>query len=165
MPLPDGGMVVPAAYSAELAAALELLDAFLRGTPPPGSVTAPRMTGRMREVQAVAQEAALRHRQQENRRGWAAPTAPHVPVLPPAQPVASSDGEMVTTEQAAVLTGFSAEWVRRLAASGVVRGRKGPRNTWEVDLEDVRAYRAGRPTHERHQAGPGHSGTAGRSAA
>ncbi|WP_372514177.1 helix-turn-helix domain-containing protein [Streptantibioticus rubrisoli] len=51
---------------------------------------------------------------------------------------------MIPTRRAADIAGVSVEWVRRLAASGKIRGHQTDRNTWRVHLGDVRAYRDGR---------------------
>lgn len=140
--LPDGGMVVPAPLCAELAGALELLAGFLRGTPPPASCRAPRLSQGVLVVMRASGDAAVAYRRRQTR--MAASAAPTVTVLPPAQPVASSE-QMVTTAVAAEVVGVSPEWVRRLAADGVIRAARAPRNTWTVHLEDLRAYRAGHP--------------------
>lgn len=135
------GLVIPGDSTAELAAALDLLDAFLHGRQPPAAVKQPhQLTRAQTAIREAARTAAARYRQQETeRRSWAAPTVPPAPVLVPAQPGGSS--APVSTETAAAASGFSSEWVRRLVASGRVRGHRGPRDTWEVDLDDMLAYR------------------------
>lgn len=136
------GLVVPGDSAAELAAALDLLDAYLHGRQPLAAVKQQpqQLTRAQLAIREAARTAAARYRQQETeRRSWAAPTVPHAPVLVPAQLGGSS--ALVSTETAAAASDFSSEWVRRLVASGRVRGHRGPRDTWEVDLNDVLAYR------------------------
>lgn len=144
--LPNGaGLWVPAELTAELAGALATLEAYQRGTPPPTACTQPRLTRGAAEVLQAAREAAVQHRRRENlRRATLTSAGPTVTVLPPAQPGAPSDLEMVTTRRAADIAGVSQEWVRRLATEGRIRGQRTDRNVWLVNLDDVRAWRNGR---------------------
>ncbi|WP_327069259.1 helix-turn-helix domain-containing protein [Kitasatospora sp. NBC_01302] len=144
------GIIVPAELCAELAGALDLLAAYLRGTPPPASCRAPRLSRAAQGVLQAARDAAVLHRRRETAR--AALATPTPPVLPPAQPPAAST-QMVTTAVAAEAVGVSPEWIRRAAAEGRIRAEQAPRNTWLVDLDDVRAWRAGR-TRRSHGGHP-----------
>lgn len=155
------GLVVPGDSAAEVAGALDLLDALLRGALSPRSARQQQLTRAQQAVRSAAREAAARH--QQARRSWAAPTVAAAAVLGPAQ-LAGSSEHLVSTGAAAAATGFSGEWVRRLAVSGIVRGRQGPRRTWEVDLDDVLAYKA-RTTERTGPDGRDPGGQAGRSAA
>jgi excisionase family DNA binding protein len=53
---------------------------------------------------------------------------------------------MITTAQAADLAKVTQERIRQLAAGGRLRAHRGPRGTWLVDADDVRAYAAERRT-------------------
>lgn len=135
VPLPDGGLYVPGPLTAELAGALELLDAFVRGTPPPSACRAPKLTRVAASVLLASRDASIAYRRRETQRTSAAPT---VTFLPAAQLQPLSDQEMVTTAKAAEIVGVSPEWIRRLASTGRIRACRAPRNTWLVDLGDVR---------------------------
>lgn len=150
--LPGADLVVPGAAAAELAGALELLAAFVRGTPPPAA----RLSKTVLGIKVAAGDAAVLYRRQATQRAItsAAPTVRAVAVLPPAQPEGSST-QMVTTATAAAAVGVSPEWVRRLAVDGKVRAELGPRRTWQVDLDDLRAWSA-----TRKRKGIRHAGTA-----
>jgi excisionase family DNA binding protein len=53
---------------------------------------------------------------------------------------------MITTAQAADLAHVSPERIRQLAAGGRLAATRGPRGTWLVAEDDVRAYAAERRT-------------------
>lgn len=136
------GMVVPGALCAELSAALDLLEAFINGTPPPAACRAPRMSRVALAVRVAAQAAGVDHQRQRTRLAIAAANVPPVTVLAPAtaEPM-STQQEMVTTEQAATITGLTEQRIRQLASAGTIRGIKAGRNVWLLDPESVRAYR------------------------
>lgn len=140
-------VVVPGPLCAELAAALDLLEAFVRGTPPPTACRAARLSRAALAVRAAAREAAVDHQRQQTRRTVAAASAPMAAVLTSAQLLSPSDqGEEITTAQAASLAGVTETRIRQLAGAGTIRGHKGPRAVWLVRLDDVRAYAARRRT-------------------
>jgi hypothetical protein len=139
--LPDGGgLWVPASLAAELAAALQLLDAFVRGTPPPAVCRAPRLPRSVASVMQAATDAAVRHRRREARSACAAATVPPVPVVASAQ-TKSISGEEIGTGEAATILRVTEQRVRQLAASGELPGRKGPRDVWLFRREEVRRFR------------------------
>lgn len=148
-----GGVFVPPEATPELAAALLLLGDYLKGVTPPAACRTPRLSPAVAMVLQSSQETAVAYRRREAQRSTsAAPTVPLVPFLPPAQPAGSSQ-RMVTTAVAAEAVGTSAEWVRRLAADGRIRAQRAPRNTWLVDLDDLRSYRFGRTRGTGRDAG------------
>lgn len=141
-PLPTvihDGLVVPGDRCGELAAALDLLEAFVNGTAPPASVRAPRMSRTAEMIRTAARDAAVEHRQQLNRQAAANAQTPSF--LSPAQTAPLSAEEMVTTEQAATVTGLTEQRIRQLAADGTIRGTKSDRNVWHLDRASVEAYR------------------------
>lgn len=141
------GVVVPGALCAELAAALQLLAAFVRGTPPPAACRAPRMSRAAAVVLAAAEDAAVQFQRQQSRRVSAAESVTPVPVLTSPQLLSPSDpGEEITTARAALIAGVTETRIRQLAGIGTIRGRKAERNVWMVRLDDVRAYAAQRRT-------------------
>lgn len=147
-------VVVPGPLCAELAAALDLLEAFVRGTPPPAACRAARLSRAALAVREAAREAAVDHQRQQTRRTIAAASTPAATVLTSASaPAPSNAGEEITTEQAASLTGLTEGRIRQLAAAGTIRGRKGSRDVWLLDPADVRAYR------ERMRRSGTHGGT------
>ncbi|MET7781507.1 helix-turn-helix domain-containing protein [Streptomyces mirabilis] len=159
--LPGGDVVVPAAVVEELGAALDRLEAYERGTPPPRRKGG--LTRGAAGVRQVAWVAALEFRAHlAERAACAAVTAP---VLVPAQPTSKSRPEELTTEQAATILGVTEARIRQLAAAGAVEGRKAARNTWLISSESVRAYRDRRGGRHGHNDGTEHRAAARRSAA
>ncbi|WP_169316750.1 helix-turn-helix domain-containing protein [Actinacidiphila oryziradicis] len=149
------GIAVPGVLCEELTAALDLLDAYLRGTPPPASFRRPRLSWAAQAVRVTARDAAVEFRQQqEARRAYAGASAPVVTLLTPAKAPSGSDRrQFMTTEQAATIAGVSEARVRQLAAAGTIDGRKTSRNVWLLDPESVRAYRARRGTRHGNDDG------------
>lgn len=147
--LPDG-FVVPGALCAELAAALALLEAYTRGTPPPAACRQLRLSHPVAAVLMASKTAAARHQAQRHqaRAAWAAPTSATPIVLGPAQLPSGSKAEEITTTEAADLAGFTPEWWRRLAVRGTIRARQVDRRTWLLTRSDVVGYanRAGQET-------------------
>lgn len=155
------GIVVPAALCAELAGALDLLEAFLRGVAPPMASRSQRLPPAVSAVRVRAWESGLEYRRRP--RAFAAVSPVQPAVLAPAQTITPSVTE-ITTEQAATLLRLTEARVRQLAAAGTIAGRKGERNTWLLDRGSVRAYRARSPDRD-HDDRPGHSHPARRGAA
>jgi hypothetical protein len=161
------GIAVPGVLCEELTAALDLLDAFMRGTPPPAGRRV-RLSWAAQAVRVTARDAALefRRQQQESRRANAGASAPVVTLLtPPQTPPVSDRRQFMTTEQAATIAGVTEARVRQLALAGKISGRKTSRNVWLLDPESVRAYRARRGTRHDDDDGTGHRGAAGAGAA
>lgn len=151
-------VAIPGPLCAELAAALDLLEAFVRGTPPPAACRAPRLSRAALAVREAAREAAVDHQRQQTRRAIAAATAASAPVLTSAQLLSSSDlGEEITTAEAASLAGVTETRIRQLAGAGTIRGHKGPRDVWLVRLDDVRAYAVQRRTRRSGTDGGTHT--------
>ncbi|MEU5633529.1 helix-turn-helix domain-containing protein [Streptomyces rishiriensis] len=159
--LPGGDLLVPAQVVDHLALALDRLDAYERGAPPPR-----RRGGLTREaagIRQVAVQAALRFQdEQEARAAYAAAT---VTVLTPAQPRSQSRPEELTTEQAATILGVTEARIRQLAAAGAVEGRKAARNIWLISSESVRAYAYRRGGHHGDTHRGGSEGAVGAGAA
>lgn len=146
------GVVIPGALCAELTGALQTLQAFVQGTPPPAACRAPRLSRAVAAVMAATEQAAVDYRRRETQRSaHAAASATAVTVLTPAQTAARSSQEEITTEQVADILGVTASRVRQLAASGQLPGRKTARDVWLFDPETVRGYRDN----------PGRTGTRG----
>ena len=158
------GLVVPGALCAELAAGLLLLEAFLRGAPPPAAARAPRVSRAVLAVRVAAQEAAVTYQRRETqRRAFAATNAPQATVLTAAHVLSpSSPGDEITTARAATIAGVTEARIRQLAGAGTIRGRKTPRDVWLVDLGDVRAYAARRTRRSGTDGGTDIAGEAGR---
>jgi len=159
VPLPDGGLYVPAPLTAELAGALELLRAFIAGTPPPVVCRSPRMSRVAIAVLQASSEAAVLHQRYQSQGPFAAASAPSAAVLTPAIADGSSPQE-ITSGAAATIAGLSEARIRQLATAGTIQGRKVGRNTWLLDPVSVRAY-AARPrtrsstnADHHHDAGP-----------
>ena len=154
VPLPDGGLYVPAPLTAELAGALELLRAFIAGTPPPVVCRAPRMSRvAIAVLQASSEAAVLHQRYQSQPQGpFAAASAPPAAVLTPAKADGSSPQE-ITSGAAAAIAGLSEARIRQLATAGTIQGRKVGRNTWLLNPVSVRAYAARPRTRSSTRAG------------
>ncbi|MFE6849116.1 helix-turn-helix domain-containing protein [Streptomyces sp. NPDC057686] len=136
-----GGFVVPGALAADLVAALDLLEAYVRGVlprgmRPPGRL--PPVAVAVRSAARTAAQAAAQQTQYVAANAAASTAAPKL--LTPAQIPAQSSQE-ITTEQAATIAGITESRVRQLAAAGIIAGRKTDRNVWRLDPADVRAYR------------------------
>lgn len=162
------GVAVPGALCAELAGALDTLEAFLRGTPPPASCRVPRLSRGVFAVREAARAAAVldvERQERASRLAFAAASAPQVTVLTPAIARRESAPEEITTLQAAMLAGVSEARVRQLAAAGTITGRKADRNVWLLDPESVRAYRDRRGSRHGHDDGNGHQRAARQGAA
>lgn len=147
------GIVIPGELCAEVSAALELLEAFVCGTPPPAACRSPRLSRVAIATLVAAREAAVQHRRRETQRAHAAASVAPVAVLAPAQTPALSSQEELTTEQVAVILGVTTSRVRQLAAAGRVPGRKTARDVWLFDPEAVRAYQ-GLPRRNTSHADP-----------
>ncbi|MFC9631410.1 helix-turn-helix domain-containing protein [Streptomyces mirabilis] len=133
--------------TAELAAALDLLAAFVGGTPPPAACRSPRLSRAVVAVRAAARDAAVEYQRQQSRQSFVAASASPVAVLAAPQALSPlGQGEEITTGQAATIAGVTETRIRQLAAAGTIQGRKTPRNVWMVHLDDVRAYAAQRRT-------------------
>lgn len=163
----DGTLVVPGVLSEEVAAALDLLEAFMRGTPPPSACRQVRLPRGVWSVREVARQAAVQFREQQAaHRANAAASAPAATVLTTAQAPSLSDRrQQLTTEQAATLAGVTEARIRQLAAAGVISGRKTSRNTWLLDPESVREFARRRGSRHGDDDGTGHRGPAGAGAA
>lgn len=131
------GLVVPGALAADLVAAIDLLEAYVRGVLPRGA----RPPGRLSPV-AVAVRSAARAAAQVAAANAVAST-PTPKLLAPAQ-IPSQSSQEITTEQAAAIAGITESRVRQLASAGIIAGRKTDRNVWLLDSSTVRAYRNGR---------------------
>lgn len=133
------GMVIPGCLAAELAGALDLLDAYIRGIPPSAAYQGGRLPRAVFAVRLVARDAAVKHHEQV-RRATAVANAARPVVLAPARAPAVSEDQQLTTAQAAALAGITESRVRQLAAAGTIRGVKTSRDVWLLDPRDVRAY-------------------------
>ncbi|MFI2202661.1 hypothetical protein ACH47Z_18150 [Streptomyces sp. NPDC020192] len=159
------GLVVPGVLAEELAAALDLVEAY--------GAASSNLPGRRRglsrgvwAVREVARQAAVQFREQQQAHAAnAAANAPVVTVLVPAKAAAESVSE-ITTEQAATIAGVTEARIRQLATAGVIEGRKTSRNVWLLDPGSVRAYAHRRGGHHGdHTHRGGHRGPAGAGAA
>ncbi|GLW00898.1 hypothetical protein [Streptomyces lavendulae] len=138
------GLVVPGALAADLVAALDLLEAYVRGVLPRGARPPGRLSPVAVAVRSAARAAAQVAAQQAQYVAANAAASTVAPkLLAPAQIPAQSVPE-ITTEQAATIAGITESRVRQLAAAGTIAGRKTDRNVWLLDSSDVRAYRNGR---------------------
>jgi hypothetical protein len=142
------GIVVPAALCQDLGGALDLLEAFLRGTPPPLSAKAGRMPPAVHAVRVVAWRAAIDHRERQSL-VFAGESASRPVVLAPAIAATPSAVE-ITTAQAATLLGRTEARVRQLATAGQLAGRKDTRNVWLLDRGSVLAYASRGSTRHDH---------------
>ncbi|MFD5508286.1 excisionase family DNA-binding protein [Streptomyces sp. NPDC127051] len=144
------GVAVPGILCEELAAAIELLSALVRGVPLPVSRRATRLSPAVVAIGMAARAAAVRNRQSlETTSASGAVASPgEIRVLASAKAGASS-GLEITTSEAAVLLGVTESRVRQLAAAGTIRGRKASRDTWLLSASDVRTYRARRTRSRR----------------
>lgn len=155
--LPGGDLAVPGELCAQLCAALEQLEAYINGTPPPAACRSARLSRAALAVMMASRAAAVQHQQLQAQRTSAAPTPTF---LPPAQLPRLSDEEMITTRRAADIARVSQEWIRRLWSAGKIRGHKIERDVLMVNLGDVRAYGADRGSrrradhHDHADAGP-----------
>lgn len=143
--LPGGDLVVPAPLAAELAAALEVFVGVVSGVLPPAACRTPRVSRAVVAILSEARKSAAQHRRMQTQQACAAASAPTVTVLTSAQTPSVSSQE-ITSGAAAAVIGVSEARVRQLAASGAIRGLKGPRDTWLLDFDDCRAYAARRCT-------------------
>ncbi|GAA3255986.1 hypothetical protein [Streptomyces lavendulae] len=143
------GLVVPGALAADLVAALDLLEAYVRGVLPRGMRPPGRLSPVAVAVRSAARAAAQVAAQQAQYVAANAAASTAAPkLLAPAQIPAQSLQE-ITTEQAATIAGITESRIRQLAAAGTIAGRKTDRNVWLLDPSDVRAYRNGRRRTER----------------
>lgn len=155
------GIVIPAALCRDVGAALDLLEALLRGTPPPLTSKAPRMSPAAAAVRMAAWQSAVAFSEQQSL-ACAAESARQPVVLAPAIAGGVSASE-ITTAEAAGLLGVTEARVRQLAAAGAIAGRKAERNVWQLSRDSVTSYRGGTRYGNRHddRTGPHRADHAG----